>query len=108
MATDKPELFEGYPVRLVQINEQEAYHRSFNGIQHFVIKLRALEKAMLTSDVDVSLLLDTDAYWKKNPSTLAHCIKPNHAVIFCNEGRVKGTRNVSIKRFNESLENLEK
>jgi hypothetical protein len=107
VATDKPELFEDYPVRLVQITEQNAFDWSLNGIQHFGIKLRALEKAILTSEIDVSLLLDTDTYWKKNPRTLANRIKPNHAVMFCDEGQVKGARNLSIKRFDEGLENRE-
>ena len=107
VVTDKPELFKDYPVRLIQITEQEAYHWSLNGTQHFGIKLRALEKAILTSEIDVSLLLDTDTYWKKNPRTLANRIKPNHAVMFCDEGQVKGTKNLSINRFNEGLENRE-
>lgn len=107
VVTDKPELFECYPVRLVQITEQDAYDWSLSGTQHFGIKLRSLEKAMLTGNVDVSLLLDTDTYWRKNPRLLANRIKPNHAVMFCDEGQIKGTRNVSINRFNEGLENLE-
>lgn len=107
VVTDKPELFEGYPVRLVQITEQEAYHWSLNGTQHFGIKLRALEKAILTSNADIALLLDTDTYWKKNPRPLIKHIKPNYAVMFCDEGPIKGTRNLSINRFNEGLHDRE-
>jgi hypothetical protein len=107
VVTDKPELFEDYPVRLVKITEPDAYEWSLSGTQHFGIKLRSLEKAMLSGNVDISLLLDTDTYWKKNPRSLAKRIKPNHAVMFCDEGQIKGTRNVSINRFNEGLEKLE-
>jgi len=107
VVTDKPELFNNYPVRLIQITEQEAHDWSLCGTQHFGIKLRGLEKAMATSDSSVSLLLDTDTYWKKNPRLLANSVKPNHAVMFCDEGKIKGTKNVSINRFNESLEKAE-
>jgi len=107
VVTDKPELFVDYPVRLIQITSQDAHDWSLGGLQHFGIKLRALEKAMHTSDVSVSLLLDTDTYWKKNPMSLVKLIKPNHAVMYCDEGQIKGTRNLSINRFNEGLQNRE-
>jgi hypothetical protein len=107
VVTDKPKLFDDYPVRLAQITEQDAYDWSLSGAQHFGIKLRGLEKAMASSDASVSLLLDTDTYWRKNPRSLANRIKPNHAVMFCDEGQIKGTKNLSINRFNEGLENRE-
>lgn len=107
VVTDKPELFANYPVRLIQITSQDAYDWSLGGLQHFGIKLRALEKAMRTSDAPASLLLDTDTYWKKNPRTLSNHIKTDHAVMFCDEGPINGTSNLSINRFNEGLQNKE-
>ena len=107
VVTDKPELFSDYPVRIIQITSQDAHNWSLAGTQHFGIKLRALEKAMHTTDAPASLLLDTDTYWSKNPRPLINQIKPNKAVMFCDEGQIRGTRNLSINRFNEGLRNRE-
>ena len=51
------------------------------------------------------MLLDTDTYWIRNPESLARVIQDGRAVMFCDEGAVKGTRNTSIDRFNEGLAN---
>ena len=105
VVTDKPNLFEGYPVRTIRITEQNWRDWSLNGLQHFGIKLRALEQSMRTTDAPVSMLLDTDTYWIRNPESLARVIEDGRAVMFCDEGAVKGTRNTSIDRFNEGLAN---
>lgn len=103
VVTDKPEIFEGYPVRILKITEQNSKDWSLNGLQHFGIKLRAFEYAMTTSAIPVAMLLDTDTYWVKNPGFLAKKICEAQAVMFCDEGLIKGSRNVSINRFNEAL-----
>tara|TARA_Y200000002_G_scaffold267838_1_gene222697 strand:+ start:267 stop:983 length:717 start_codon:yes stop_codon:yes gene_type:complete len=103
VVTDKPNLFKDYPVRTIQITEQNWQDWSLNGLQHFGIKLRALEQAMRTTDAPVSMLLDTDTYWIRDPESLARMIRDGRAVMFCDEGAVKGTRNASIDRFNEGL-----
>ncbi len=105
VVTDKPKLFENYPVRTVQITEQKARDWSLNGLQHFGIKLRALEHSMRTTDAPISMLLDTDTYWIRNPESLATVICDGRAIMYCDEGTVNGTQNTSINRFNEGLAN---
>lgn len=105
VVTDKPELFERYPIRTIKITEQNVRDWSLNGLQHFGIKLRALEHSMRTTEAPVSVLLDTDTYWIRNPESLANGICDGRAIMFCDEGKISGTRNTSINRFNEGLAN---
>ncbi len=103
VVTDKPDLFKGYPIRILEITSQNFFKWSLNGLQHFGIKLRAFEYAMQTSQSLISLLLDTDTYWIKNPECLVKKICDGQAIMFCDEGSIKGSRNLSINRFNEAL-----
>ena len=103
VVTDKPEIFDGYPVRILEITERHSKEWSLNGLQHFGIKLKAFEYAMGTSKASVSMLLDTDTYWIRNPEPLAEQIGEGQALMFCDEGLVRGSRNKSINRFNEAL-----
>ena len=103
VVTDKPELFEGYPIRLLPITAEDVHEWSLGGLQHFGIKLKAFEYSMKTSTAPISVLLDTDTYWIKNPDPLLDNVCENSAIMFCDEGQVSRTRNVSINRFNEAL-----
>lgn len=103
--TDRPDLFEGYPIKVIEINSRQTDEWSLGGAQHFGIKLRAFERSMALSNSPISVLLDTDTYWTKNPRPLAKLINEGYVIMFCDEGKVHGTRNTSINRFNEALQN---
>jgi len=103
IVTDKPELFSGYPVEIMTISPVQKFDWSLNGIQHFGIKLKGLQWAMENQQAEVALLLDTDTYWTAHPRVLIEQIKPNSAVMYCNEGFVMKSSNKSISRFPEGL-----
>jgi hypothetical protein len=105
VVTDKPDLFANYPIRVVEITEAQRMDWSLGGMQHFGIKLKALEMAGHTSGADRLVLLDTDTYWIKDPIKLIGMINPKQAVMFCDEGLVRNTKNTSIHRFTEALNN---
>lgn len=105
IVTDKPQIFEGYPLRVLPLTEQHVREWSLDGLQHFGIKLKALELAAKTGTAEKYLLLDTDTYWVKDPSELVDKISPNRFVMYCDEGFIKNNKNKSISRFVEGLDN---
>lgn len=105
VVTDKPQIFEGYPLRVLQITEGQIKEWSLEGLQHFGIKIKGLELAVETGVAEKYLLLDTDTYWVKDPSDLVDKIRPHRSVMYCDEGFIKNNRNKSIGRFEEGLDN---
>lgn len=103
--TDKPKLFETYPVRILTLDESQKQAWSLNGIQHFGIKLKALQWALRTSKASKLVLLDTDMFWTKDPKTLLNSISNNSIVMYKDEGYVVASSNKSIRQFELALQN---
>lgn len=103
VVTDKPDLFDGYPIRIVAISAEEKRDWSFNGLQHFGIKTQGFRKAIETGSANKFLLLDTDAYWRRDPQGLFNKLDKKNVVMFEDEGYVFGSRNSSIQRFEIGL-----
>ena len=101
--TDRPELFDGYPIRILELTPEMKTKWSLNGLQHFGIKLRGIHHVMATSACNIGILLDTDAYWTQDPCNLLQKINKNTIVMHSDEGRVSKSRNLSIRRFEEGL-----
>ena len=105
VVTDQPNLFCNYPVKVIPISNDEKFCWSLNDQQHFGIKLKGLEKALLASKADACLLVDADMVWKKNPFLLTTAINDSSVVMYRNEGKIFDSRNASIKNFETSLRN---
>lgn len=105
--TDKPELFNGYPVRILQLTPTQLKNWSLGGSDHFGIKLKGLKWAIDSSDnrVTKSVLLDTDMYWTKDPNIVMQKLTNNSIAMYQREGAIAGARNESIKRYEEGLKN---
>jgi len=107
VVTDKPELFENYPVKLRVINEAEWKNWSLDGTQHFGVKLKGLSEVIKESECATTILLDTDMYWTSDPALLAGKVGKKKAVMYQNEGPIYGSKNRSIQKFEESLCRME-
>lgn len=103
VVTDKPELFESYPCRLLELDSEKCHKWSLRGTQHFGIKLQGILWALRTSPAKCVLALDTDMYWIKDPSRVADKVTDSSIAMYRNEGFVYNTNNLSIKRFEEGL-----
>ena len=109
VVTERPDLFEGYPVRVIGLNNHQLEEWSLKGTDHFGIKLQGLRLAIDTSPPGTqrSLLLDTDMYWNRDPSLLTTEISPSSIVLYQNEGKIIGSKNISIQRYQQALVNRE-
>ena len=108
VVTDKPSLFEHYPVRVLTLDESRMHDWTLRGTNHFGVKLLGMKWAIDTAtQSSKSMLLDTDMYWKSDPSTLAEKISNVRAVLYENEGHIFGSKNKSIKRYEEALAGVE-
>jgi len=103
VVTDKPEFFESYPCRLLELDPEKLHQWSLGGTQHFGIKLQGILWALRTSPAKCVLALDTDMYWIKDPSRVADKVTDSSIAMYRNEGHVYKTNNLSIKRFEEGL-----
>ena len=103
VVTDQPQIFDGYPLRVLRVTERQTKEWTLDGLQHFGIKIKGLELAAKTGTAEKYLLLDTDTYWVKDPAKLVNRIRPNSFVMYCDEGCIKNNRNKSINRFEEGL-----
>ena len=105
VVTERPDLFEGYPVRVIELNDHQLEEWSLRGIDHFGIKLQGLRLAIdsCPPDTQRSLLLDTDMFWSRDPSLLATDISSNSIVLYQNEGKIIGSKNISIQRYQQAL-----
>jgi len=105
VVTDTPKLFDGYPVRVLQLTDDQVKHWSLDGRAHFGIKLKSLEWAAITSKANKIILLDTDMCWIHNPRRCVKLINEKTFVLYRNEGHVIGSPNRSTQRFEEGLMN---
>ena len=105
VVTERPDLFEGYPVRAIGLNNHQLEEWSLKGNDHFGIKLQGLRLAIDSSPPSIqrSLLLDTDMYWNRDPSFLTTEISPGSIVLYQNEGRISASKNISIRRYQQAL-----
>jgi len=103
VVTDQPQLFSGYPVDVLTIDESTKERWSFGNQYHFGIKNRALAAVMDSTEESVFLQLDTDTFWTGSPMRLTERINPQSAVLKFNEGPIIDSRNRSIHRFHEAL-----
>jgi heptosyltransferase III len=103
--TEKPEVFERYPIRTIKMTKKQKNDWSLNGQYHFRIKNRGLAFVMdklNLKDFDKILFFDTDTYFHKSPLPLFELIKSNQALFYLNEGLI-----YRRKRFNIYIESLE-
>lgn len=103
VVTDKPELFESYPVRVLALDESRIKNWSLDNRQHFGIKMKAVQWALNTSPASKILLLDTDMYWRKDPAKLTSLIDDTTMIMFKDEGYVERSSNKSIQQFERAL-----
>lgn len=109
VVTERPELFEGYPARVIGLNDQQLKKWSLEGADHFGIKLQGLKLAIDSAHPSTrrSLLLDTDMYWNRDPSLLTTKITRGSIVLYQNEGKIASSQNISIQRYQQALVNRE-
>ena len=89
--TEKPEKFEGYPIKTLLMSSQQKKEWSLNGAYHFRIKNRGLAFVMdklKLKGFDKILFLDTDTYFHKSPLPLFDLIQSNQALFYLNEGLI--------------------
>jgi len=103
--TEKPEFFDGYPVKTIPITSKQMHEWSLSGKYHFRIKNRGLAYVMdelKLKNKDKILFFDTDTYFHKSPLPLFDLIKENQALFYLNEGLI-----YDRKRFFVYIESLE-
>ena len=103
--TEKPHMFDNYPVVTYDISPQQKYDWSLKGLYHFRIKNRGLAYIMDKLEMswnDKILFMDTDTYFKKSPLHLFELIKNNQALMYLNEGLI-----YKRDRFSIYIEHLE-
>lgn len=107
VVTDKPDLFENYPVRIIPLEDTDMTNWSLEWTNHFGIKINGLFQAIQTADPKIrkSILLDTDMFWKSNPEMIADKIDESSIVLYEDEGPVFGSTNKSIQHYERSLRN---
>ena len=105
VVTDRPELFDGYPVNVLALDQKQFHDWSLKGQNHFGIKLRGLQLAINSapSDTNKSILLDTDMFWVRDPSQIEQLICASSCALYQDEGLIKGSKNASIRRYEEGL-----
>ena len=105
VVTDRPDLFYGYPINLLRLDERQIHEWSLEGRNHFGIKLRGLHWAIESAPAHIqkSVLLDTDMYWTKDPEKVQKLIGPHSSVLYQDEGPIFGSKDASIRRYSEGL-----
>ena len=104
VVTDNPDLYAGYPCKIIPIAEKEKTDWTLGGAQHFGIKIGGFSKAMRATTASNSILLDTDMIWIRDPSILSKRIGYSRFVMYRDEGPIYGSNNKSIQRFSEGLD----
>lgn len=107
VVTDRPRLFDNYPVEVLHLDAQKKEQWGGGGADHFGIKLKGFAWAASLVDAVAHVLLDTDMYWTRDPSELIEPISAGLVVMYRDEGPIIGARNRSIKRFEEGLSQLQ-
>ena len=107
VVTERPELFDGYPCRIIALTPKLIKKWSLDRTDHFGIKIQGLLSAIETasSEIQASLLLDTDMFWTKDPLLVSSYLTTNTAALYQNEGPIYNSRNKSIQQFQMALEN---
>lgn len=103
VATDRPKLFDGYPVNVVEISDSDIARWTSKGCLHFGVKLQALAAALLAKRARKLLLLDCDMFWVRNPIKLVNRIDRTNVLMYKDEGYVLGASNRSIQQFELGL-----
>ena len=107
MVTDRPRLFDNYPVEVLHLDASKKLQWGGGGADHFGIKLKGFAWATSLVDADAHVLLDTDMYWTSDPIELTAPLRADLVVMYKDEGLVKGSKNRSIRRFEEGLTQLQ-
>jgi hypothetical protein len=84
VATDKPEIFRGYPVEAMLVTTEQKEQWSFNQSYQFGIKAGCLIE--LLKQADRLLFMDTDHYPTSDPSKGFRLISPTHSFMRLCEG----------------------
>ena len=105
VVTDRPELFDGYPVTVLAIDQKQVNIWTLKGQNHFGIKLCGLKLAIdsTPNHIRKSILLDTDMFWIRDPSQIDQLINESSCALYQDEGHIKGSKNTSIRRYEEGL-----
>ncbi|ESZ59456.1 hypothetical protein X727_31570 [Mesorhizobium sp. L103C119B0] len=85
VATDRPELFRGYPIETMLITTEQKDQWSFGGSYHFGIKAGTMRE--LLRRADRLLFMDTDMYPVGDPSKGFHSISAIHSIMRLCEGK---------------------
>ena len=105
VVTDRPELFDGYPVNVLALDQKQVNVWTLKGQNHFGIKLRGLQMAIASAPTYIkrSILLDTDMFWARDPSQIEQLINTDSCALYQDEGHIKDSKNASIRRYEEGL-----
>ena len=105
VVTDQPELFDGYPVNVLALDQKQIDEWTLKGQYHFGIKLGGLQLAINSAPnhINKSILLDADMFWVRNPSQIEQYISACSCALYQDEGHIKGSKNASIRRYEEGL-----
>jgi len=108
VVTDRPQLFNGYPVDVLALDQKQIHEWTLEGQDHFGIKLCGLRLAIESAHdhINKSILLDTDMFWIRDPSQIEKFISAHTCALYQDEGNIKGSNNVSIQRYEEGLGTL--
>ena len=85
--TDRPELFNGYPVETVLLTPGQMADWSFGGRYNFGIKGGGVIE--LLKRCDRLFVLDTDMYPKASLASVFDKISPTHSIMWRSEGRLR-------------------
>ncbi|WJI79513.1 hypothetical protein NLY34_21955 [Mesorhizobium sp. C374B] len=85
VATDRSELFRGYPIETMLITTEQKEQWSFGGRYHFGIKAGTMRE--LLRRADRLLFMDTDMYPVGDPSKGFHSISAIHSIMRLCEGK---------------------
>jgi len=102
IVTDKPEIFNDFPARILVINQEALLNWSCGGRFKFGIKIKAFQWAIETGEADNYILQDVDMFWATPPSELVSKISANCSIMYKNEG-VVNLKNKNTRRFYKSL-----
>ena len=105
VVTDRPQLFDGYPVNVLALGQKQIHEWTLEGQNHFGIKLCGLRLAIESAHhhINKSILLDTDMFWIRDPLPMEQLISAHTCALYQDEGNIKGSKNASIRRYEEGL-----
>ena len=95
VATDKPGIFDGYPIETLELTGEQKDRMSFGRRYDFGIKAASLIELLKRSDR--LLLMDTDMYPVADISRGFQRISPTHSLMWRREGRKQPYRSLAGK-----------